>query len=85
MLLKDYKPTYITNTTKTLSVKPLEDNKENIILGGAGSLAACSLFSASFGVMRIVYYLLGIESKELDTRGGGENTSLIRKLSSMCH
>ncbi|MCV3457101.1 ThiF family adenylyltransferase [Campylobacter sp. CNRCH_2016_0050h] len=53
--LKDYHPTYIKNFS------PKSKDNKNIILGGPGSIAACSLFSASFGVLRIIYYFLGLQ------------------------
>ena len=34
---------------------------EDIIIGGAGSLAGCSLFSASYATISIIYYLLDIQ------------------------
>ena len=34
---------------------------KDIILGGPGSISACSLFSASYACMCIVYYLLGVD------------------------
>ena len=53
--LKDWKPTYPKIENQ------LQNNKSMIVAGGAGSLAACSLFSASYAVMCIVYYFLGLK------------------------
>lgn len=62
--LKDYNPTYIVNkTSKNQNIK-----LDNIVMGGPGSIAACSLFSSSFGVIRIIYYLLGTDC-DLTKRG----------------
>ena len=54
--LKDYKPKYIVKTIKQ------EKTQSDIIMGGSGSIAANSLFSASFACMRIIYYFLEIKS-----------------------
>lgn len=50
--LKDWNPTYIIHENNK--------NKNQPIIGGSGSIAACSLFSASYACMCIVYYLLKI-------------------------
>ena len=57
-VLKDYKPTYITHSLHdTMQGK----NRDSIILGGSGSIAACSLFSASYACMNIIYHFLGLD------------------------
>lgn len=62
--LKNYKPTYITKT--------IDDTQNNIIIGGPGSISACSLFSASFAAIRIIYYLLGINNDDCNMTNRGE-------------
>ncbi len=55
--LKDWKPKY----SKYKNNKSLNQDIEDIIIGGAGSLAGCSLFSASYATISIIYYLLDIQ------------------------
>lgn len=62
--LKDWKPTYSKYKSNQFKNKDIED----IIIGGAGSLAGCSLFSASYATISIIYYLLDI-SHTRDKRG----------------
>lgn len=54
--LKNWKPTY--NVKDNLSKENFEEVSD-IIIGGSGSLAQCSLFSASYACMSIIFYLLG--------------------------
>ncbi|WP_291953064.1 ThiF family adenylyltransferase [Campylobacter sp.] len=65
LALKDYEPTYVINTNNKNIQKNSKniDESDNIILGGQGSIAACSLFSASYACMQIIYYFLGIDLK----------------------
>ncbi|AFI04795.1 ThiF family adenylyltransferase [Helicobacter cetorum] len=56
--LKDYHPTYITISHNTPSNK---ESENDVILGGCGSISACSLFSASYASLCIVYFLLGVD------------------------
>ena len=51
--LGNWKPKYKTITST--------HRDKDIILGGPGSISACSLFSASYACMCIVYYLLGVD------------------------
>lgn len=59
--LKSWKPIYTSNYI-------FESLKERVIVGGSGSIAPCSLFSASYGCMCIVYYFLGIDFRK-NSRG----------------
>lgn len=59
--LRDWKPTYAQNYISNPS-------QEKIIVGGSGSIASCSLFSASYGCMCIIYYFLGIDFRK-NSRG----------------
>ena len=54
--LKDWKPTY--NAYKNQNIKKDINNNMDIIIGGAGSIAQCSLFSASYATMSIIFYLI---------------------------
>lgn len=55
--LKDWRPTYITHNHNKLD----KINYQNLIIGGPGSIIACSLFSASYASICIVNYLLDID------------------------
>ncbi|HIC87144.1 MAG TPA: ThiF family adenylyltransferase [Aquificae bacterium] len=67
--LKDWKPTYNTNRFKTIDDYKYYKNSDyveimdydDIIVGGPGSIAQCSLFSASYASMLIIFYLIGME------------------------
>lgn len=59
--LKNWKPIYAQNYISSPS-------QEKIIVGGSGSVSPCSLFSASYGCMCIIYYFLNIKIKE-NSRG----------------
>jgi molybdopterin/thiamine biosynthesis adenylyltransferase len=62
--LKNWKPIYSKYKSNQSQNKKIED----IIIGGAGSLAGCSLFSASYATISIIYYILDISNTK-DKRG----------------
>jgi len=58
--LKNWKPTYALNA----SIDQAETKQEALIVGGAGGLAAQSLFSSSFSANSIINFLIGNEGHE---------------------
>ena len=67
--LKDWKPSYNTEQQQDSLVEDSNEEIKNIIIGGSGSLAQASLFSASYGVMKIVFYLIGLDVTKESKRG----------------
>jgi len=69
--LKDWKPSYNTEQEKKALIDFTEQHNdiENIIIGGAGSVAQCSLFSASYAVMKIIFHLIGLDITKESKRG----------------
>ena len=67
--LKNWKPSYNTEQQQNGLVEDSNEKIKNIIIGGSGSLAQASLFSASYGVMKIIFYLIGLDVTKESKRG----------------
>ena len=67
--LKDWKPSYNTEQQQDSLVDDSNEKITNIIIGGSGSLSQASLFSASYGVMKIIFYLIGLDVTKESKRG----------------
>ena len=67
--LKDWKPSYNIEQEKEILVEDDFEDIKDIIIGGPGSLAQASLFAASYGIMKIIFYLIGLDVTKESKRG----------------
>jgi molybdopterin/thiamine biosynthesis adenylyltransferase len=67
--LEDWKPSYNTEQEQGVLVEEGFDDVKDIIVGSSGSIAQASLFSASYGAMKIIFHLIGIDVTKDSKRG----------------